>query len=416
MDNIQHELSFGEVVEKYPDVPRFIILKIDTLLRGVTLTDRALERAREAKALFEVDDKPIVGEVLFRDGTIVGGLSYFLQLIGKILRGEKSYTLDVVDDKLVLLDDQELVEECDFTPLPEYYGKRTRRGTSMHKVVYSAPHDCLNINVFGYCHFWKEKRPCKYCSFDACFLREESLNLEDIYEAVSEALKESGRWTGFRLVAGSDPRGTTPYNYEVEQYVRVLETLKRCFDTKQIPVRLVASAFSEEQSVRLAEAGAMAYEPHLEVWDERLFEWVCPGKAKWCGRQYWIDSAIAAVKVFGKGNVCNQYVGGAEMVPPHGFKTMDEALESSLEGAEYFAQHGVTTTSTVLFVGRGSVFYGQKQKPAPLEYYVRLAKGLRDIRRAYGLGVGYNDYRRCGGHPDADLSRLDYHEIYDMSY
>lgn len=42
----------------------------------------------------------------------------------------------------------------------------------------------------------------------------------------------------------------------------------------------------------------------------------------------------------------------------------------------------------------------------PLEYYVRLARGLHEIRARYGLYVDFDDYRRCGNHPDTDLARL----------
>ena len=97
------------------------------------------------------------------------------------------------------------------------------------------------------------------------------------------------------------------------------------------------------------------------------------------------------------------------MAQPYGFKTIDEALESSLEGVEYMAQRGITTSFNVLHVGKPSVFFKEGQKPAPLEYYARLTKGLRDIRRKYKIPVGFNDHRRCG-HPDTSFSRIDYPE------
>ena len=53
MSKNNSELSFKKVVEKYPDFPRVIIRKIDTALRGVKLTDKALEKARQENALFD---------------------------------------------------------------------------------------------------------------------------------------------------------------------------------------------------------------------------------------------------------------------------------------------------------------------------------------------------------------------------
>ena len=41
-----------------------------------------------------------------------------------------------------------------------------------------------------------------------------------------------------------------------------------------------------------------------------------------------------------------------------------------------------------------------------LEFHVRLAKGLDDLRRRYDINVDMDNYRRCGNHPDTDLSRI----------
>ncbi|MEK6651751.1 MAG: radical SAM protein, partial [Nitrospirota bacterium] len=128
--------------------------------------------------------------------------------------------------------------------------------------------------------------------------------------------------------------------------------------------------------------------------------------------QYWIDSALSAVEIFGRGNVCTQFVGGVELTQPNGFKTMDEGLKSTLEGVEFFARHGVASSFFILWVVGGSIFYAQEQKPAPLEYHVRLAKGVRDIQRRYKLSMDFNNYRCSSGRPDVDLARLDYNLKY----
>ena len=418
------ELGFAQCIEKYPDVPRFVILKIDTALRGIVPTERAFERAHETGSLFDVPGhsrnlpkKLSIGGLVFRDGTSVLGLEAVQGQFPNIIRGSRGapYTLDAIDDRLMLLDGDTQLEECFFKSRPEYYGKRTSRGTPMFENVTAAQSDCLGINIFGVCNFWKEKIPCKYCNGVGSTLPTDyhrdghtQESLEDIYESVTESLKERGRWTGFILGGGSNPAGDSPYQKEVDEYIKVLTTLKKIFGSRRPAVRLVSSAFPEDQLLRLKEAGATAYEPHIEVWDEKLFKWICPGKAKYYGRQYWIDSAIAAVDVFGKGNVCTQIVGGAEMAQPYGFKTIDEAVKSSLEGAEFYAQHGVALSLHILRVGQTSYFYRIKHKPPSLEYYVRIAQGLREIRKRYRIGADFNDYRRCSLHPDLDISRLDY--------
>jgi hypothetical protein len=54
---------------------------------------------------------------------------------------------------------------------------------------------------------------------------------------------------------------------------------------------------------------------------------------------------------------------------------------------------------------KSSKFAGQKQPP--LEYYVRLVKGLHEIRKAHGLTSDNDDYKHCGNHGDSDLERID---------
>ncbi|MBI4690398.1 MAG: radical SAM protein [Nitrospirae bacterium] len=415
------ELSLEEVAKKYPDFPRIIIRKIDTALRGVTFTERALERAKEEDALYDASgdlgkktSRPVLGGALFRDGTVVLGLEdLYLQFPEKFIRRGSPYTLDVVDGRVWLLDGDKPVEEVFFVPVPAYFGKKTRRGTPMLKMATPRFPCCLFIRIYNYCHFWEEKDPCRYCSFvkqDEGVYTPESL--ADLRETVDEALKEEGRWTVLFLSGGSDPRGNSAYENTANEYVKALKTLQKSFGTEKVYARIVANAFPRDQLLRLKEAGAVTYEPHIEVWDEKLFEWICPGKAKYFGRQYWIDSALSAVEIFGRGNVCTQFVGGVELAEPNGFKTMDEGLKSTLEGVEFFARHGVASSFFILWVVGGSIFYAQKQNPAPLEYHVRLAMGIRDIQRRYKLSMDFNNYRCSSGRPDVDLARLDFNKMW----
>jgi hypothetical protein len=413
-----HDLTFQEVAREHPDFPRIIMRKIDTALRGVIPTARVLERAKEEGALYDASadlglatPRPVLGGALFRDGTVLLGLEHlYLQFPEAFLRRGSPYTLDVVDGGVWLMDGDEPVEEVFFVPVPAYFGKKTSRGTPMLKMATLRFPCCLFIRIYNYCHFWEGKAPCRYCSFvhqkeEPAFTPEA---LEDLRETIDEALKEEGRWMVLFLSGGSDPRGNSPYEKTADEYVKTLKTLQKSFGTDKLYARIVANAFPRDQLIRLKEAGAVTYEPHIEVWDEKLFKWICPGKEKYFGRKYWIDSAIEAVEIFGRGNVCTQFVGGAELAQPNGFKTIDEGLASTLEGVEFFARHGVASSFFILWVVEGSIFYAQKQPPAPLEYHVRLAKGIREIQKRYKLTMDFNNYRCSSGRPDVDLARLDF--------
>ena len=97
-------------------------------------------------------------------------------------------------------------------------------------------------------------------------------------------------------------------------------------------------------------------------------------------------------------------VGGVELAKPNGFTSEDDALKSTLEEAEDLASHGVTTVYIVWVPRPGSAF--RDQTNPSLDYYIRLARGLHDLRVRYHLRADFDDYRRCGNHPDTDLSRL----------
>jgi len=418
-------LGFQQAAEKYPAFPRTVLRKLDTALRGVLISPAALDRARQEGAVYEPapeegapPGKPSLRGAFFSDATLFRDIEVDEQAFARRIKQGSPYTLDLVEGKTWLVDGGVPVEQAFFSPLPSYYGKRTQRGTLLEKVVGAGPANCLNLNILSYCNSWKEHLPCKYCDYPPSFRSKGSFTkegwltqegLDDIAEAVAMALQEVGHFTCMRIQSGSDPHGERPFENEVAQYVRVLETLQGVFGTPKVPARLVASAFPKDQSARVAKAGASGYEPHLEVWDPQAFEWVCPAKARYFGRDYWIQSAVDAVESFGRGNVCTQFVAGAELAGPHGLPTPEAALESTLEGAEYFAQRGVVPVSIVLWVGRGSIFFRDKQTAPPLEYYVRLAQGFRDIRRRHCLASDINDYRSCAVHPEADLGRLDAH-------
>lgn len=85
-------------------------------------------------------------------------------------------------------------------------------------------------------------------------------------------------------------------------------------------------------------------------------------------------------------------------------KCNKEALERVLEEAEDFAKNGVSPVGCVWTIAPGSVFF--RQKTPSLEYYVRLSKGFDELRRKYNISIDMDNYRRCGNHPDTDLSRI----------
>lgn len=406
------ELSLDEVLAKYPEFPRLIAIKTDVQRRGVHYTQKALSVVDES--VHQLGGTHIFGT---RDGILTKRPEAFLLRDGtSVLTSptpleQDPYIVDLIDGKLYLTDRGEALEEVEYWTKPEYYDLKTSTGIPMSHVASARPQR-LYLMPSRYCHFWGNDQGCLFCDIVKNLKQQKTelglptkLKARDVSETVKEALKEPGRFTAVCLTSGSDFHGRQAFDTEVEYYIEILHAVGENFKTKKFPSQLIATAFTEKQLERIYnQTGLLSYTPDIEVLNERLFNWICPGKAKWVGYQEWKKRLIRAVDIFGKGYVNTCIVGGVELAKPYGFTGENEALQVTLEEAEYLASHGVSTVYTVWVPRPGSHLAGQKN--ASLEYYIRLALGLQRLRKDYHLSIDHDDYRRCGNHPDSDLARM----------
>lgn len=404
------ELSLREVIEKYPHISPFIIIKTDAQRRGVVFSDAALQKVDHG--IHQTVHRNFAGEksdntpvsLLLRDGTSV--------LTGGTYRGiptkRDPFVVDVVDGKIVLSDEGDVFEEVEYWEKPEFYDKVTKSGKPMWQVAWARPQR-IDINPNQFCQFWETPgHGCKYCSIAAAYKssdKEQFLSIDDIGETVEEALKEKGRYTSIFLTGGTILDGEELLDKEVDYYIDILKRIGENFGGKKFPSQLIGTAFNERQLKRLyEETGLMSYTADIEVLNEEKFNWICPGKAAKIGYEEWKQRLYTAVDIFGRGYVNTGLVVGTEMAVPHGFKTEEEGIEAVLKEAEEFCRNGVSPVGCVWTVAPGSIFFNQKSPS--LEYYVRISEGLDNLRRKYGINVDMDNYRRCGNHPDTDLSRV----------
>jgi hypothetical protein len=412
----QRELSRKQVEEKYPEFPKLLILKIDATRRGIKYTDRALafvdpDFHHVEPSSYVTDsatrDRDAPVGVTLRDGTVICQTD---KAVTKHTKREP-YTLDIADGIPVLIDEGEEIEAIEFWEKPHFYDKVTSNGTPMRQIASARPQRiCVVPNTI--CGFWTNPgQGCKFCSIfsdnygKAPGERDESW-FQDIFETVEEALKQKGRYSSFMMTSGSYLSGDEILDDEVDLYIRTLQAAGKAIGKEKFTVKLVATAFSKKQLQRLYDnTGITTYTTDIEVLNKDLFEWICPGKAKYIGYDEWKNRLYNAVNIFGRSNVNTGFVGGIELAQPNGFQSEDEALASTLAEADEIGSHGVSFAETVWNANPHSVFFAQREPS--LEYYVRLAQGLADVRRKYGLNIYTDDYRRCGNHPNTDLARID---------
>jgi hypothetical protein len=411
------ELSRAELAEKYPEISKLTILKIDASRRGIHYTGRAYE-AVDTK-VHQVEPAELLGTgqnqskkrsplgLVLRDGSVI--CQENREITEHIHRDR--YLVDVVNGKAVLADGDEVIEDVEFWEKPAFYDKYTSNGTPMWRIASARPQR-LQVYPYPKCHFWDIPGDgCKYCSLFASnrtvesVLRDEKF-FQDVTETVTEAVKQKGRYASYMMTSGSAVSGKEVFDDEVDIYIKTLQAAGKAFKTEKFPVKLVASAFNEKQLRKLYDnTGITTYTTDLEVLNEKLFNWICPGKAKFVGYNEWKSRLYKAVEIFGRSNVNTGFVGGIETAQPYGFKSEDEALASTLKEADEIASHGVSFAECVWTTDPKSIFYNQ-HTPS-LEYFIRLAVGLANIRRKHGLNIYTDDYRRCGNHPNTDLARID---------
>jgi hypothetical protein len=407
------ELGLREVVAKYPDVSPFVILKIDLQRRGAKLTERAVAAIDPSRVstfyrgINLENGGSIPNGILLRDGTSV---LCTIETESSCAAGRyrEPYVIDYEGGKFLATDEGEVVDEIDFWPNPDFTNKVTSRGVPMWHVLMTRPQR-FDINLYQTCDFWKLGQNCKFCVAGAVYGRSkgekaEIPNLDDIEEAVVEALKQPGRYRMVFLCSGTIMSGVSPQDDEVNLYIDMLKRIGKYFEHGKVMSQIVATAFTENQLRRLyGETILCGYTADLEVLDEDLFNWVCPGKAKHIGYREWKNRLYKAVDIFGPGRVTTGIVSGLETARPHGFETEDAALEKYLAETDELARHGVGVAQTIFHAEPGAVFY--RQKIASLDYLVAYARGADEISRWHGLEFYYDDYRTCGNHPNIDLAR-----------
>ncbi|MDD2496358.1 MAG: hypothetical protein PHE29_14365 [Tissierellia bacterium] len=394
----------------HPFLSPFVILKISMICYGVVLTERALNKVQEPMYCFgklepfgisfsgRTNGRVMPGPILLRDASNVY-INY-----GELYTDPYVVDWDPDLELFILKEDEKIIDIVDFVPRPRFYGKTTSKGTPMEQLA-EVRAQKLIMNAFQRCRLWEKGNQCAFCAFFTGQHINGEVDCQDIYETVNEALKEPGRFSEIFLSGGTDFGGETPFEEEIKRYISVFQAIGRNFKG-HFSSQLMAPAYKKKDLQRIYnETGVTSYCPNIEIWDEKLFPIMCPGKEKWIGRNEWINRTIAAVEVFGRGKVYTQVVAGVELSRPHGFKTMSEALNSNFEACEFFAKNGVIYLSTI-WRPHKSTKLGYQPMP-PMEYYIRLTEGLHQIRKEYGLVTTNDNYKHCGNHPDSDQERLD---------
>ena len=204
---------------------------------------------------------------------------------------------------------------------------------------------------------------------------------QDILEALRIIAERDTQSKAVTITGGSINRNLSGKN-EVDFYLEYVQAIHAQFGDHWI-IKAVVEAYLKKDCKRLAEGGVKIYHPNYEIWDEKLFKQICPGKERFVGYNEWMKRIVASADVFGPQHVIPNFVAGVEMAQPYGYTDLHEAVESTRQGLEFFMSKSIMPRFTTWC--REPLAHLKNQSPPPLEYYVKLLRVWRDTFEKYQL-------------------------------
>src|SRR5512145_981342 len=252
---------------KYPDVPKETILKQHLLSLGHWFSDAALHAAEGALVksyrLFSYDLVPMSE---LKRGEHRRVPEHFVLLDGPYnmrpvaiqtsLSPHSPYLVDVVDGRLVLTVDGQVVAHVRIPKTPDYYFKNLPDGTPYHEIVAFGSF----ITIFRNCQYWGAKEECKFCDINEN-ARQMKLSRDftltapvkpvaDVVrvceEVASDARKHGAKRPGFVLSGGTITK-TLHGKAEADFYEPYIRAIKECTSDPRITFEVNARPREEIQ-------------------------------------------------------------------------------------------------------------------------------------------------------------------------
>jgi hypothetical protein len=398
------------LAERYPDIPIEVIVKEDLLRQGMAWDPKALEIAAgyKPKAYFICSfDMVPISQMGQREHfkapeeiRLVRGPHHFRPVVVSVrLNPSSPYRVESDEGALVLKAEGKEIAGVQLQEAPEYYRRTLANGKPLADIAPTIEWGyLLYLTVFRLCQYYGAREECLFCDINENYRQQKTSgrpytsikSVEEIVEALEIVASTDNASRAYTITGGSITE-LLEGKSEIDFYIRYPEAIEKRWPGRWIS-KIVVQALPKNEVQRLRDAGVQIYHPNFEIWDKRLFEFYCPGKARHIGRDEWIRRILDAATVLGPEGVIPNFVAGVEMAPPHGFGSIDEAIHSTAEGLEFFMSRGVSPRFTTWCPEPLSVL-GKDQQGAPLEYHVRLLQAYRDIRAKYGLPApsGYGE-------------------------
>lgn len=387
----------------FNDLPAESYFKQDMLRLGIAFDESALTDSGQYKTkdyfIFSFDRVPLdqmqkrenwkaPEEIRFSQGKF----NLKPTVVSVRINPQSPYIVKKEDGLLSIFYENEILAQTQFPLIPEYYKKNYKTPKPPGEIAPVIEWGYLiYLTVFRNCQYFGKDEECQFCDINHNWRQQKKSGrpytgikpIEDILEVLQGIDDFDQVAKTYTLTGGSVVTQLGGKN-EIDFYGDYALQINKRFPGRWIS-KVVTQAYEAEDLKKLKDAGVQIYHPNYEIWDPQLFEKYCPGKASFIGRDVWNRRIVDSAGIFGEQNVIPNFVAGVELAQPYGFDSVDKALASTLEGLDYFMSRGITPRFTTWcpepFTPLG------KNPPAPLEYYMKLLRGYRQIWKKYSLPV-----------------------------
>ncbi len=280
------------------------------------------------------------------------------------------YSLKAEDGEAVLYKDSERIGAVEFNRHHPASEQRLSTGEKVRDIVNVTQFGGLHVMYSNECSLKDLGEDCLYCAFNERAKDGERYKVllktpKQVAEAYDIA-RQAGTANHFRITGGF-----VPERRELEYYLDVADAIHDKYDSFY-GCAVIGAPADLNVLPKYKEAGYSTVSTNIEVWDKNIFAAMCPGKEKRNGGwQHWVDTLLASVEVFGRGNVHSTIVGGLEPV------------ESTLAGIEFLASRGVVCHFSSFRPEKGTPLAGYRSPEA--SWHWDLMDRATDIYQRHGF-------------------------------
>ena len=354
----------------------YLLLKAALLTEGIRADPESLKEVginykEQNHGLFGWDfenhiDLKLPDDFYLPDGTVVQFR----------LNSKSPYNVKVRKGGLYLYKNDDEVCTVEWMKRPDYYNAQTSKGNEMVKIGQIGGSDCLFFCYQNYCSNFKDNKQCAFCNLVSTSRVYDSIlkkkDIEEIGEVARAAWSEGN--VNHVMITG----GCFKHEKEVAVVSEIIKSIREHTGLERVPGTILPSPAKGDDIQRYFDAGINAVGYSMEIWDEKLYEAICPGKSQSTSHDEFIESIKKAVDLFGEGNVYVALVMGLE------------PKETFLEGVRVLSSIGANIVPFVWSPNPGSKLEGHRAPSA--EWYTETILEAAEIVHEIGLPSGTENH------------------------